>query len=59
MPWKTDPAKGHLMGFVLNAADLAVLDGATGILTGPVTRSFLGDATRWFGSVDLPVKTYP
>ena len=47
------------MGFVLNAADLAVLDGATGILTGPVTRSFLGDATGWFGSVDLPVKTYP
>ncbi|MES2706678.1 MAG: family 10 glycosylhydrolase [Verrucomicrobiota bacterium] len=62
MPWKTDTARGHLMGFVKDAATAAVLDGATVSLTGPApltaTRAVLTDGTGFFGSVDLPVGTY-
>jgi len=58
MAWKTDATKGHLMGFVRDAADSAVLDGATLTLTGPVTRTLLTDGTGFYGSVDLPTGSY-
>jgi hypothetical protein len=58
MPWKTVLSKGHLMGFVRNAADSAVFDGATLTLTGPVNRTLLCDGTGFYGSVDLPVGSY-
>lgn len=57
MPWKTDAAKGHLMGTLTNSGGL-VFDGATLTLTGPVTRTLKTDATGFFGSVDLPAGTY-
>lgn len=56
MPWKTNAAKGHVMGYVLSGA--TAFDGVTVTLTGPVTRTFTTDATGFFGSVDLPVGTY-
>ena len=58
MPWKTDAAKGHLMGFVRDASTLASFDGATLTLTGPVTRTFISDGTGFFGTVDLPAGRY-
>jgi hypothetical protein len=57
MPWKTDTAKGHFMGTLTNSQG-AKFDGATVILTGPVTRTLKTDATGFFGAVDLPVGTY-
>jgi uncharacterized lipoprotein YddW (UPF0748 family) len=58
MPWKTDNTRGHLMGFVKEAATGAVVDGATLTLAGPVTRTLLTDGTGFFGSVDLPLGNY-
>ncbi len=58
MPWKTNTARGHLMGFVRDAADLSAFDGATCTLTGPANRTFISDGTGFFGSVDLPAGTY-
>ncbi|MDB6070881.1 MAG: hypothetical protein JWL81_2052, partial [Verrucomicrobiales bacterium] len=58
MPWKTNPALGHLMGLVRNGENQALLDGATLTLSGPASRTFISDATGWFGAVDLPVGTY-
>ena len=58
MPWKTNAAKGHLMGLAIAATDGVAFDGATITLSGPVSRTFLSDATGFFGAVDLPVGTY-
>lgn len=58
MPWKTNSTKGHLMGTALAAVGGAAFDGATITLTGPVNRTFLSDATGFFGAVDLPVGVY-
>lgn len=56
MPWKTDTARGHVMGFVHDAATGADLDGAvlTLSLTGQAARSLKTDATGFYGGVDLP-----
>ncbi|MDB6151013.1 MAG: hypothetical protein JWQ44_2461 [Chthoniobacter sp.] len=57
MPWKTNTARGHLMGFVGNGLDTK-FDGTTISLAGPVDRSLLADANGFFGAVDLPVGNY-
>ena len=46
------------MGTALAAVGGAAFDGATITLTGPVNRTFLSDATGFFGAVDLPVGVY-
>lgn len=46
------------MGTALAAAGGIAFDGATIALSGPVSRTFLSDATGFFGGVDLPVGTY-
>lgn len=58
MTWKTAPTRGHLKGFVRDAATLAGLDYATVILSGPVSRTLRTDATGFFGTVDLLPGTY-
>jgi uncharacterized lipoprotein YddW (UPF0748 family) len=58
MPWKTNTTKGHVMGYVRNSGDTAVLDGATVTIAGPANRTLATDGTGFFGSVDLPVGNY-
>lgn len=58
MLWKADTSRGHLMGFVKDAASGDYFDGATVSLTGPVTRTILTDGTGFFGAVDLPAGDY-
>ncbi|HPC60588.1 MAG TPA: immunoglobulin domain-containing protein [Verrucomicrobiota bacterium] len=58
MTWKTAPTRGHLKGYVRDAATLAGLDYATVILSGPVSRTLRTDATGFFGTVDLLPGTY-
>ncbi len=57
MPWKSAPTKGHLKGFVQDEGTNG-LDGATIILSGPVTNTLLSDATGFYGAVDLLPGTY-
>lgn len=58
MPWKNDASKGHLMGFVRDAAADAMLDGAALTLAGPVSRTLVTDGTGFYGTVDLPAGAY-
>jgi uncharacterized lipoprotein YddW (UPF0748 family) len=59
MPWKSDPARAHLMGIVRPAEDTAAaLDGAQITLDGPVKRSLVSDGTGFYGAVDLPAGRY-
>mgnify|MGYP005836594819 CR=1 FL=1 len=53
MTWKTAPTRGHLKGYLRDAASLAGLDYATVILSGPVNRTLRTDATGFFGAADL------
>jgi uncharacterized lipoprotein YddW (UPF0748 family) len=57
MPWKSNTAAGHLMGFALDGAG-AAFDGATVTVSGPVNRTLKTDATGFFGAVGLPVGSY-
>ena len=57
MPWKTQPTKGHLVGYVRGNAGARTLDGAAITLTGPVQRRLTSDATGFYGAVDLPPGT--
>ena len=50
--WKTQPTKGHLMGYAHGANGLA-LDGAKVTVSGPVNRTLTTDATGFYGAVDL------
>lgn len=58
MPWKTAPTRGHLKGFIRGGTSANYLDGASVSISGPVSRSFISDATGFFGSVDLPTGSY-
>ncbi|MBA4147568.1 MAG: family 10 glycosylhydrolase [Verrucomicrobia bacterium] len=58
MPWKKFPTRGHLKGFVGGGTSTNHLDGASISIKGPVNRSFISDATGFFGSVDLPPGRY-
>ncbi|MDB6028703.1 MAG: hypothetical protein JWM68_4926 [Verrucomicrobiales bacterium] len=53
MPWKTQPAMGHLKGFVYAEGTTNVLDGANLTMKGPMNRAISSDATGFYGSVDL------
>lgn len=56
MPWKTQPTRGHLKGFVRDGA--VALDGARVFLSGPALRGQTNDATGFYGFVDLVPGTY-
>ncbi len=58
MPWKSDPAFGHLLGFALDGRNQTALDGATVLLSGPETRTLRTDATGFFGAVGLVPGAY-
>lgn len=58
MPWKVAPTKGHLKGFVAGGTATNYLDGANLSISGPISRTFISDATGFFGSVDLPPGSY-
>jgi uncharacterized lipoprotein YddW (UPF0748 family) len=59
IPWKDDPALGHLMGTLTpSLACRPPLDGQTLTLSGPETRTMRADASGWFGAVDLPPGQY-
>lgn len=58
MPWKSDPSLGHVMGFAKTAIAAQPVDGATVVLTGPVTRTLVVDGTGFFGAVGLPPGEY-
>jgi uncharacterized lipoprotein YddW (UPF0748 family) len=58
MPWKTQPTKGHLMGYTLGGSTSNALDGATITLSGPAQRKLTSDATGFYGAVDLPPGAY-
>lgn len=57
MTWKTQPATGHLKGFVTTEQGEA-LDGATVRVEGNGTRSRANDATGFYGFVDLAPGEY-
>lgn len=52
MPWKTRPAKGHLMGFVADFTG-KTYERLKVFITGPETREVYTDGNGWFGAVDL------
>ena len=56
MPWKSEPATGHLMGLAATTDKPA--DGATVTLTGPVGRTATADGNGFYGFVDLPPAVY-
>ena len=58
MPWKTAPTKGHLKGFITGGSASNFLDGASISISGPIARSFISDATGFFGSVGLLPGSY-
>lgn len=58
MPWKTEPTRGHLKGFVYGGSATNPLDGATVTVTGVVQRATISDATGFYGFVDLPPGSY-
>src|SRR5690606_13906431 len=58
MPWKTNPATGHLKGFIQNVYTGRPIDGATVHLAGPETRAIQTDATGFYAFVDLPPGNY-
>lgn len=58
MPWKASPTKGHLKGFIVGGSHTNYLDGASISIAGPMNRTFISDATGFFGSVDLPPGDY-
>ena len=58
MPWKSDPSRGHLMGFLRIADGSIPIDGASITLTGTTQRTLKSDATGFFGSIDLPPGSY-
>lgn len=56
MPWKTQPSRGHLKGFVREGT--GPLDGAVVALSGPARRAQTNDATGFYGFVDLEPGVY-
>jgi hypothetical protein len=61
MPWKDTPAKGHLMGTLVQPSACLDLDGYPVSLTGPGPddpRTLLTDGQGWFGTVDLQPGQY-
>ncbi len=56
MPWKLAPTAGHLMGTVLNAADLTPVEGATVEIyqAGSLVRTLTADGNGFFAAVHLP-----
>jgi uncharacterized lipoprotein YddW (UPF0748 family) len=58
MPWKTAPTKGYLKGFARHPGSNHGIDGATVLLTGPVNRTLVSDATGFFGWAELPPGAY-
>ncbi|MCS6918680.1 MAG: family 10 glycosylhydrolase [Fimbriimonadales bacterium] len=60
MPWKQAPTAGHLMGTVLNAANLAPVDGATVEVyqAGSLLRTLTTDGNGFFAAVHLPAGVY-
>lgn len=52
MPWKENPTRGHLMGWVSPARVTEVT------VSGPETRTLKSDGRGWFGTVDLPPGSY-
>jgi uncharacterized lipoprotein YddW (UPF0748 family) len=58
MPWKSDPSRGHLMGFLRIVDGAIPIDGASITLTGPSQRTLKSDATGFFGAIDLPPGAY-
>ncbi|GIV09795.1 MAG: hypothetical protein KatS3mg019_1886 [Fimbriimonadales bacterium] len=60
MPWKQSPTTGHLMGTVLNAANLAPVDGATVEVyqAGSLIRTLTADGNGFFAAVHVPSGVY-
>jgi hypothetical protein len=60
MPWKADPARAQLMGFVRLPSPAAAPDGIMVTLTGPQlqTVTLKTDATGFFGSIGLAPGTW-
>lgn len=58
MPWKVAPTKGHIKGFVYLGNTNTPIDGATLMISGPLSRNTISDATGFYGSVDLAPGTY-
>lgn len=56
MPWKTNPTRGHLKGFVLSGTNQ--VDGATVTLRSATNKVMMTDATGFYGAVDLPPGSY-
>jgi uncharacterized lipoprotein YddW (UPF0748 family) len=54
MPWKSNPATGHIMGTVGGKS----LDGLPVVITGPEIRTIKTDGKGWFGAVDLKPGRY-
>jgi hypothetical protein len=58
IPWKDDPALGHLMGALVQPNACWNLDAYPVALTGPLSRTLLADGSGWFGAVDLVPGVY-
>lgn len=58
MPWKTNPDRGHLLGYARELLTGLAVDGATVRLSGPLNRLLTSDAHGAFGIPDLPPGEY-
>jgi hypothetical protein len=56
MPWKSQAASGHVMGFVVS--NDKPVDGATVTLAGAVRRTLTTDGNGFYGFLDLPPAVY-
>ncbi|MCP5523340.1 MAG: family 10 glycosylhydrolase [Verrucomicrobiales bacterium] len=58
MPWKTEPDRGHLLGYAVEMPGELPVDGANVLLLGPVNKLLRSDAHGCFGLPDLPPGEY-
>jgi hypothetical protein len=56
--WKDSPVRGHVLLQLVGTALCPNIDGMTGTLSGPETRTLCVDGGGWVGAVDLPPGIY-